>query len=279
MSVEQIGIFIVVFFLLYAIVKALPAFWQTYAERSRIALRISTRELDKFFISIKPTTIILSMAAVATVLGIITRSWVLAAALAVAGLFAPKLLLAVWKDIRSRKFDAQLMDALLLMGNTLKSGMDMAAGVERVASDMKPPISEEFGLVLNAYRLGTPIEAGLLDLTERINSRNLETAVYAIAIQRESGGNITKIFDQLVLNIREESKLQKKVRAITSQGRTQIFFLAVFPWALAGIFVLMAPEFMKPALANPWGQLVLVGLVVWEIIGIVVTKKLVTVNV
>lgn len=188
-------------------------------------------------------------------------------------------MLTVWKDLRSAKVEAQLMDALLILGNSLKSGMDIVAGIERISLDMKPPISEEFGLVLNAYRLGTPLETALMDMTQRIHSRTLETVVYAVTIQRETGGNIIKIFDQLVLNIREETKLQKKVKAITSQARTQIFFLAGFPWVLAGLFTMMAPEFMKPALANPWGQLTVVFLALWEAIGIVVTKKIVAVDV
>src|SRR5205085_7945807 len=103
------------------------------------------------------------------------------------------------------------------------------AGIERVAVSSKPPISEEFGLVLNAYRLGTPLEVALMDLTERINSRTLETVIYAINIQRETGGNIIKTFDQLVMTIREETKLQKKARSTSAQARAQIVVPAGFP--------------------------------------------------
>jgi tight adherence protein B len=212
-------------------------------------------------------------------LGFAAGSWIIGAAVVMAGFFAPKILLALWKDMRSARFETQLVDALILMGNSLKSGLDVTAGVERVATSMTSPISEEFGLALNAYRLGAPLETALLDMTQRINSRTLETAVYAINIQRETGGNLIKTFDQLVQTIREESKLQKKVAVITAQGRMQVAFLACFPWVLAALFYFLAPEFMKPALANTWGQLVMVFLIVWEVIGIMVTKKIVTVDV
>ncbi len=69
------------------------------------------------------------------------------------------------------------------------------------------------------------------------------------------------------------------MRAITSQGRTQIFFLAGFPWVLACVFYVTAPDIMQPAIASTWGQLTAVFLVVWEIIGISVTKKIVAVDV
>jgi tight adherence protein B len=223
--------------------------------------------------------IILAASAIGALLGVMTGSWVLAIALAVGGVFAPKVALSIWKDIRSRQFEAQLLDALILLGNAMKSGLDVAAGIELIATNLKAPISEEFGLVINAFRLGTPIERALLDMTERINSRTLETVVYSINIQRESGGNIIKTFDQLIETIREENKLQKKIKAMTSQGRAQIVFLAGFPWALGALFLVMAPDFMLPALRHPWGQFVLIGLVVWEIIGIRLTKKIVTVEI
>jgi tight adherence protein B len=156
--------------------------------------------------------------------------------------------------------------------------LDIASGIERVAATMKPPISEEFGLVLNSYRLGTPLEAALMTMTTRIRSRMLETAIYAINIQRETGGNLIKTFDQLVVTIREEDKLQKKVQALTSQGRMQTYFLACFPWAMALLFYIITPDFMRPALANPVGQIVIVFLLIWEAIGIIVTKKIVTVE-
>jgi tight adherence protein B len=279
MLIAHISIFITVFFVTLAIVQAIPSVYEVYRERYKTRTRRLARELDKFFINIKPTNILIGAAVLAVLLGFLSGSWVIALAIVVAGILAPKILLSVWKEIRSAKFDAQLMDALILTENSLKSGLDIVAGIERIATSMKPPISEEFNLALNAYRLGTPLESALMDLTGRINSRNLETVVYAINIQRETGGNIIKTFDQLVLAIREESKLQKKVLAITSQGRTQIFFLAGFPWALAALFYLMAPDFMRPALANSGGQLIILFLILWEVIGIFITKKIVAVDV
>lgn len=277
--IAQIAIFIAVFTVILGFVNEVPALFYTYRERYQLSARRTARELDKFFFNVKPTHIIIGSAVVGLLLGAVSGSWVVAGAVIAAGLVSPKILLTVWKELRSEKFDAQLMDTLLLISNSLKSGLDIVAGIERVAYSMKPPISEEFGLVLNAYRLGTPLEAALMDLTGRINSRTLETVVHAVNIQRETGGNIIKTFDQLIVTIREESKLQNKVRAMTSQGRTQIFFLAVFPWALGALFYIMAPDFMQPAMATSWGQITILALMVWEVIGIMITKKIVAVDV
>jgi tight adherence protein B len=279
MLMAHLSIFFMVFLVMLGVVNAIPSLFKLYQQRYQASAQKTTRELNKFFLNIKPAKVLIGAGVLGLLMGYLSGSWVVTVAIVGAGLIAPRIILSLWKDIRSAQFEAQLMDALLLIANSLKSGLDMVAGLERVAQSMKPPISEEFGLVVNSYRLGTPLETGLMELTTRINSRTLETAVYAINIQRETGGNIIKTFDQLILTIREESKLQKKVQAITSQGRTQIFFLAGFPWVLAVIFYFIAPDFIQPALGTSWGQLTALFLLVWEAIGISVTKKIVAVDV
>ena len=203
MFLAHLPILVIVFFLMLSIVNLIPSLFEFYQTRYVLNLGRTARELDKFFLNVKPKWILIWAAALGAILGFLAESGVLAAAIVIAGIFAPKILLALWKDVRSTRFEAQLMDGLILMGNSLKSGLDIASGVERVAASMPPPISEEFGLVLNAYRLGTPLESALMDMTGRITSRTLEIVVYAISIQRETGGNLIKTFDQLVQTIRE----------------------------------------------------------------------------
>jgi tight adherence protein B len=277
--IGDISIIICVFFVMLGIVRAIPNLTEAYRERFQASSQRTSRELNRYFIQVKPAKIMAGAAILAVILGILSGSWVISVAIIAAGAVAPKIMLNVWREIRSKQFDLQLLDALMLLGNSLKSGLDIVAGIERISTTMKAPVSEEFGLVMNSYRLGTPLETALADLSQRINSRNLSTVVNAITIQRETGGNIIKTFDQLVLSIREESKLQKKVDAITSQGRTQIFFLAGFPWALGVIFFFMSPDFIQPALVHPMGQFVILFLVIWEIIGIIVTRRIVEVDV
>jgi len=275
----DIAILIVVFVACLFAVRLAFELIDSYRKEYRMDFTSTARELNRFFVNVAPSRIVLIAAIMGGGLGYLAGSWVLAIGLALSGIFAPKIVLSIWKGIRSQQFDAQLMDALILLGNALKNGLDIVAGIELISTNMKPPISEEFGLVLNAYRLGKPLDEGLIDLTKRIDSRTLETIIYAINIQRDAGGNLVKTFDQLITTIREESKLQKKVSAMTSQGRTQVYFLAAFPWVLAVVFYVMAPEMMRPALENSYGQIAILVIIVWEIIGILVTKKIVTVEV
>jgi tight adherence protein B len=272
-------IYIAVFLFAVAVMNGIPQIISWYHGRYKLNMDQTSRELRRFFFDVKPVKIIAGTVVFAVLIGLLTRSWVLAAALCLAGIFAPRLVLSFWREMRTQKVDAQLMDALILLGNAVKSGLDIAAGIDLVSANLKPPISEEFGLVINAYRLGTPLETALLDLIERIPSKMLETAVYAIILQRDTGGNIIKVFDQMIITIREENKLQKKIKALTAQGRTQIYFMAIFPWGLALLFYFASPEMMRPALATATGQIVVIGLIIWECIGLVVTKQIIAVDI
>jgi tight adherence protein B len=278
-NLSHLTVFLSISAFMMAAVNLLPAVVKRVQDRYLDRIGSSSRELEKFFVRIKIPHMLGGAVVMGALLGWATGSWVLATSVAVVGLVAPKAVLTIWKSIRSTQFDAQLMDALILIGNALRSGLDIATGVELVTTNMSPPISEEFGLALNTYRLGGSLESALTEMTRRIQSRALETVVSAIILQRETGGNLVKTFDQLVQTIREESKLQKKVKALSAQGRTQVAFLAVFPWALSAVLYFLSPEMIQPALADPWGQAALAGLIVWELIGILVTKKIVTVDV
>jgi tight adherence protein B len=278
-GLPHLMIFLTVSGFMMTIVNLLPSFVKYVQEHYVAHMSQRTRELDKIFFHIKIPYIFGGAVLAGALLGWLTDSWVMAGTCVLVGLVTPKVVVAIWKNIRSAQFDEQLMDALILIGNAMRSGLDIATGIELVTTNMKPPISEEFGVVLNAYRLGGSLEEALLDLTRRIHSRPLDTVVVSIILQRETGGNLIRTFEQLVQTIREESKLQKRVRALSAQGRTQIVFLAFFPWALAGLIYFLSPEMIQPALSQSWGQAAVVGLIFWELIGIFVTKRIVTVDV
>ncbi|MBR5151315.1 MAG: type II secretion system F family protein, partial [Elusimicrobiaceae bacterium] len=133
----------------------------------------------------------------------------------------PSRILETLKRSRGIKVNKQLMDALILLSNSLRSGMDIVQGFEMVSKDLLPPISDEFGLVVKNYQLGTPFEQALDGMVARVDSRMLSYIVKAIIIQRQVGGNLTVIFARLVENIREESKLEEKLQAMTAQQRIQ----------------------------------------------------------
>jgi tight adherence protein B len=191
-----------------------------------------------------------------------------------AGLTLPGWLLRNIRFRRGMQCEAQLMDTMIMMSNGLKSGMDLVKCLELVRADCQPPISEEFGLCLQNYGLGTSLERALEGVEERVQSRLISYMIKAIVIQRSVGGNLTKIFDRIVENIREESKLAEKTAAMTAQQRIQAIVVGVMPWIMLIIMFVFQPATMKEFYFSPLGFFTLLFCTIWIAIGMKVVNKL-----
>jgi tight adherence protein B len=186
----------------------------------------------------------------------------------------PASILETLKRSRGVKVNKQLMDALILLSNSLRSGMDIVQGFEMVSKDLLPPIADEFGLVVKNYRLGTPFEQALDGMVSRVDSRMLAYIVKAIIIQRQVGGNLPVIFARLVENIREESKLEEKLQAMTAQQRIQSIVVSVMPFIMMMVMFVFNPTQMISFYTSPIGMVIFLFCVVWIFIGMQVLKKL-----
>jgi tight adherence protein B len=191
-----------------------------------------------------------------------------------AGLKMPGFMLGFLKRRRGEKINAQLMDALILLSNSLKSGMDIVQGFDMVSRDLRPPISEEFALIIKNYQLGTPFETALEGMEERVESRLLSYMVKAIVLQRQVGGNLTRIFERIVENIREESKLEDKLQAMTAQQRIQALVVGIMPWVMVGVMFVFQPDTMIAFYTTGVGMAVLFFCIIWIGLGIKMVNKL-----
>ena len=186
----------------------------------------------------------------------------------------PMAVLDALKKSRGKKVNAQLMDALILLSNSLRSGMDIVQGFEMVSRDLRPPIADEFGLVVKNYQLGTPFEKALDGMTDRVESRMLSYIIKAIIIQRQVGGNLTVIFSRLVENIREESKLEEKLQAMTAQQKIQSIVVSIMPFVMMIVMFIFNPSQMISFYTSPVGIFVFVFCVIWIGIGMKVLQKM-----
>lgn len=193
---------------------------------------------------------------------------------AVVSVRVPSRILESLKRSRGIKVNKQLMDALILLSNSLRSGMDIVQGFEMVSKDLLPPIADEFGLVVKNYQLGTPFEQALDGMVARVDSRMLAYIVKAIIIQRQVGGNLPVIFARLVENIREESKLEEKLQAMTAQQRIQSIVVSVMPFVMMMVMFVFNPTQMISFYTSPIGMIVFLFCIVWIFIGMQVLKKL-----
>lgn len=190
------------------------------------------------------------------------------------GLRMPNFVLNYMRVKRGLKIDTQLMDGLILMSNALRSGLDVVQGFEMVSKDLLPPISDEFGLVIKNYQLGMPFEGALGVMEERVTSKMLSYMIRAIVLQRQMGGNLTKVFERIVIDIREESKLEEKTKAMTAQQRIQSIVVGIMPWVMLGVMFMFQTDLMVRFYGSPLGIGILLGCAIWIAIGMKVVSML-----
>ena len=240
--------------------------------------KAESEQYRKQFINVNVHVIKAVPAAGGVLLGMLAFSIPLMAIFGVIGFIIgsklPAIILDNMREARGRRCEAQLMDSLVLMSNALKSGQDITQAFDMVAKEMRPPISEEFGLMMRNYGLGTPFDEAMRGLEDRVSSKLLSYMIKAILIQRQVGGNLTKIFDRIVDNIREESKLEQKVGALTAQQKIQSIVVGVAPIIMVSVMFVMQPDTMIKFYSSVIGVVVAIFCATWLSIGMVVTNKL-----
>lgn len=166
------------------------------------------------------------------------------------GIALPIIYLNSQKGNRLKKFNQQLPDMLNLMVNGLQAGYSTMQALESVASEMPPPISEEFHRVVQEMQLGVPMERALANLLRRIPSPDLDFIITAINIQREVGGPLANILDTISHTIRERVKIKGEIRVLVSTVTTSAKILAGVPFAVFGILWLVSQDYMGEYFKN-----------------------------
>lgn len=175
---------------------------------------------------------------------------------------------------RMAAFESGFPDALELLARALRAGHSLNFGFQMVGEELPDPLGTEFAHVAEEIKFGQDVSTALRNLAYRINVDDVPFFVTAIAIQRETGGNLTEILDKLGYVIRERFKLYGKVRAITSMGRMTANLLAFWPLIMVGALYSVNPGLVEPLWLTPEGHtmvMVCVGLVV---IGYVICIKM-----
>lgn len=198
---------------------------------------------------------------------------------AILGYLLPRTILRMLKNKRLKKFDEQLTDALGTLSNSLKAGFSLVQALEMLSREMNPPISQEFGLMLRENKLGVHLDKALQNMTERIQSNNLDLVVTSIIIARTAGGNLAEIFDRIAETIREISRLEGKIDALTAQGRLQALILGLLPVALGFIMYLLDKPSMSLLFTDPLGWGILGIIMLFEGIGTYIIWRIISIDI
>ncbi|MCE9646816.1 MAG: type II secretion system F family protein [Chloroflexi bacterium] len=165
----------------------------------------------------------------------------------VAGAFAPSIYVKGQQKKRLQKFNDQLSDVLNLMVNGLRAGYSTMQAMEAISKELPPPISDEFRRVVQEMQIGITMETALQNLLRRIPSEDLDFMITAINVQREVGGNLAEILDNISFTIRERVRIKGEVRVLTSQVRTSGSVLSLIPFGLTLILWFLNPEYLMSA--------------------------------
>lgn len=197
----------------------------------------------------------------------------------IAGFQVLPIVYKVLYERRCNAFVGQMVDALTIMANGVKSGSNPQQTMARVVEIMGNPVKAEFNQVLTQTQFGQSYEEALSDMAERIPRPDVQMFVTAVVILKETGGNMAETFQTIVSTIRERQKLEKKISAMTAQGIMQGIIVSCIPFVMGIIFFLLDPSFIRPMFETFWGIIMLAVMLGLQIIGGIVIKKVVTIKV
>lgn len=215
-----------------------------------------------------------------TVIGmIIFKNFFVSVAVGIVGLSAPFLWINSMTRRRMVSFESQLLNALVVLANSLRGGYSFMQGLELISRETAPPLSKEFEQVVRETKIGIPLEESLAGLCTRVDSKDLELVVTALLIQRQVGGNLAVVLDTVANTIEKRIKMKGKIRTLTAQGRMTAWIITILPFALATMVFGRYPEYGQLMISEPAGVAMIAGGLLMLILGIAVIRKVVNIDV
>jgi tight adherence protein B len=157
------------------------------------------------------------------------------------------------RNKRIQTIEGQLPDALELMSRALRAGHSFPSSLEMVADEAPNPIAGEFKTTFDEVNYGIPMQDALMNMTTRIASPDMRYFVIAVLIQRETGGNLAELLDNLAALMRERFKLLGHIRVLSAEGKLSAWILTLLPFALATTIHFVHPKFLAVLWNDPVG--------------------------
>jgi tight adherence protein B len=197
------------------------------------------------------------------------QHWISASIGAIAGAFAPGMYVKSQQKKRLQKFNDQLSDMLNLMVNGLRAGYSTMQAMEAISKELPAPICDEFRRVIQEMQIGISMETALDNLLRRIPSEDLDFVITAINVQREVGGNLSEILDNISFTIRERVRIKGEVRVLTSQVRTSGSVLSMIPFFLVLVLWFLNQEYL---MAVTKGGPLITAAIICVVLGLIFTS-------
>jgi tight adherence protein B len=198
--------------------------------------------------------------------------------LGVLAMMVPTSYLRIKRTKRFLKFEEQFPEALDLMSRALKAGHAFTTGLAMVADELPAPLGPEFRLLYDQQNFGMLMPDALKAFARRIPLIDARFFVTAVLIQRESGGNLAEILDNIASVIRDRFRVKRQIRVISAHGRLTGWVLVAVPPALASVLFLINPDHWRTLSGNTLGVQLITFAVVLQITGTLIIRKLVQIE-
>lgn len=179
---------------------------------------------------------------------------------------------------RLRKFLEQMPDSLDMISQGLQAGLGLTQALVYTAKEMPDPVGTEFAVFMEEINLGLPLPEAMKNLQQKIPLQEVSLLSTAMLVQREIGGSLAELLQKLGEVIRERFRLERQLKTLTAQNRLSAWVVCSMPPLLTAFMFLMGPEMMNQMLTDPLGRMMLIGAVIFEVIGILVFRKLIQIR-
>ena len=189
------------------------------------------------------------------------------------GVALPQMLTRLRINARRRKFNSQIIDAIMLITSCLKAGLSFNQAIDILCQEMPPPISEEFTIVLKSLRIGVSLEEAFMELSKRMPLEELNFMLSAILVARETGGDLPSVLMRLVNTLRDRIRLKENIRTYTMQGRMQAVIMAFIPVAFVFLVLQQNEHHFDIMFNTDLGKTLLILAAVLQVIAFFVIAK------
>ncbi len=210
---------------------------------------------------------------------ILSRSVLIGLMATVLGAVLPTIYVRRKRTKRLNAFEEFLPEAIDLVGRALRAGHPLSAGFKMAADDGPEPVAGEFRRVFEEQRFGLPLQDSLLSLTDRINLVDVRILVTAILIQREVGGNLAEILDNLSSVVRARFTIRRQIRVYTAQGRMTGYLLSALPFIIFSILYMLNPQYMSILFTDPIGKILIGVAITMQLMGFLWIRKIIKIEI
>jgi tight adherence protein B len=180
---------------------------------------------------------------------------------------------------RFQKFEELFPEAIDTLARAVRAGHAFTTAIEMISNEVSEPVASEFRKLFEEQKFGLPVRDALMNLTERIPLVDVKFFVTAVMLQRETGGNLAEILDNLSYVIRERFKILRQVRVYTAQGRLTMMLLMGLPPIIVAAMLLLNPAFIHPLFTDYIGHILIVVGISLQTLGYFVIRKIIQIQV